>query len=339
MDLDVLNMFIIAGGTLAIPILAFVASFLLWPAALIKVYHWYWRRRLGMQVDYVEYEGYRFSFSHRGNPGARPSVLMLHGFSAHKDMWLGVVKFLPRNVHLVCVDMPGHEGTTRTGAEDYSIEGQVNRIHQFVKSTGLKKKPFHLIGTSMGGNVAGVYAARHPTDLCGVTLICPAGLQYPTESKFVQRLRELEKSQDSDGIPLIPSTPEEMEEMLRLCSFVRFKIPKQILQGLVDVRIPNNDFYRECFMELVGEKSRHSLHENMHLISTPLQVIWGKNDQVLDVSGASVLAEAVSGSQVHLLDNCGHSVVMERPRKSAQLILDFIIAQQNAGINSNKKRS
>ncbi|KAK7119055.1 hypothetical protein R3I94_021036 [Phoxinus phoxinus] len=339
MDLDVLNMFIIAGGTLAIPILAFVASFLLWPAALIKVYHWYWRRRLGMQVDYAEYEGYRFCFSHRGNPGARPSVLMLHGFSAHKDMWLGVVKFLPRNVHLVCVDMPGHEGTTRTGPEDYSIEGQVNRIHQFVKSTGLRKKPFHLIGTSMGGNVAGVYAARHPTDLCGVTLICPAGLQYPTESKFVQRLRELESSQDSDGIPLIPSTPEEMEEMLRLCSFVRFKIPKQILQGLVDVRIPNNDFYRECFMELVGEKSRHSLHENMHLISTPLQVIWGRNDQVLDVSGASVLAEAVSGSQVHLLDNCGHSVVMERPRKSAQLILDFIIAQQNAGINSNKKRS
>lgn len=339
MDLDVVNMFIIAGGTLAIPILAFVASFLLWPAALIKVYHWYWRRRLGMRVDYAEYEGYRFCFSHRGNPGSRASVLMLHGFSAHKDMWLGVVKFLPKNVHLVCVDMPGHEGTTRTCAEDYSIEGQVKRIHQFVKSIGLNKKPFHLIGTSMGGNVAGVYAARHPSDLCGVTLICPAGLQYPTESKFVQRLRELEKTQNRDEIPLIPSTPEEMEEMLKLCSYVRFKIPKQILQGLVDVRIPNNDFYRECFMELVGEKSRHSLHENMNLISTPLQVIWGKNDQVLDVSGTSVLSKAIPGSQVHLLDNCGHSVVMERPRKSAQLIMDFIIAQQNAGINSTKKLS
>lgn len=113
----------------------------------------------------------------------------------------------------------------------------------------------------MGGNIAGVYAARHPSDLCGVTLICPAGercvrqemfpndrktkinficgsliwqmwffsgLQYPTESKFVQRLRELEKTQDADGIPLIPSTPEEMEQMLKLCSYVRFKIPKQV---------------------------------------------------------------------------------------------------------------
>lgn len=39
-DLDVVNLFVIAGATLAVPILAFVASFLLWPSALIKVYHW-----------------------------------------------------------------------------------------------------------------------------------------------------------------------------------------------------------------------------------------------------------------------------------------------------------
>uniref|UniRef100_A0AAY4BYH6 acylglycerol lipase n=1 Tax=Denticeps clupeoides TaxID=299321 RepID=A0AAY4BYH6_9TELE len=317
MDLDVVNMFVIAGGTLAIPILAFVASFLLWPAALIKVYYWYWRRRLGI----------------------KPSFLMLHGFSAHKDMWLSVVKFLPKNVHVVCVDMPGHEGTSRTGAADYAIEGQVKRIRQFVESIHLDKKPFHLVGTSMGGNVAGVYAARYPRDLCSVTLVCPAGLNNPTHSKFVKLLQGLEKSKDSHSIPLIPSTPEEMEEMLKLCSFVRFKIPQQILRGLVDVRIPHNDFYREVFLEIVGENSRHSLHDNMHLISAPLQVIWGKQDQVLDVSGASLVAAAVPGCQVDLLDNCGHSVVMERPRKTAQLMMDFITAQQNAGSASNKKLS
>lgn len=83
---------------------------------------------------------------------------------------------------------------------------------------------------------------------------------------------------------------------------------KQILLGLVKVRVPHNSFYREgqfhrllfgvcacikltcgysfssrfvsVFMELVEEKSRHCLHNNMHLISTPLQVIWGKQDQV-----------------------------------------------------------
>lgn len=45
-----------------------------------------------------------------------------------------ILQYLPRNQHLVCVDMPGHEGTSRTGAEDYSIEGQVARIHQVCMS-------------------------------------------------------------------------------------------------------------------------------------------------------------------------------------------------------------
>lgn len=52
----------------------------------------YWRRTLGMQVRYVHHEDYQFCYSFRGRPGHKPSILMLHGFSAHKDMWLSVVK-------------------------------------------------------------------------------------------------------------------------------------------------------------------------------------------------------------------------------------------------------
>lgn len=45
-----------------------------------------------MQVRYANYDDYQFCYSYRGRPGYRPSVLMLHGFSAHKDMWLAIVK-------------------------------------------------------------------------------------------------------------------------------------------------------------------------------------------------------------------------------------------------------
>ncbi|XP_063283632.1 monoacylglycerol lipase ABHD6 [Pelobates fuscus] len=320
MDLDIVNMFLIAGGTLLIPILAFTASFLVWPAALINIYYWYWRRTLGMQVKYANYGNYTFCYITRGRPGPKPSLLMLHGFSAHKDMWLSVVKFLPKHLHLVCVDMPGHEGTTRSALDDYTANEQVKRIHQFVESINLNKKPFHLVGTSMGGNVAGVYAAQYPADICYLSLICPAGLQYPNDSKFLKQLKE---SGDPQKISLIPSTAEEMGEMLKLCSYVRFKIPRQVLQGLVDVRIPHNEFYRKLFLDIVRENSRYSLHEHMAKIKAPTQIIWGKQDQVLDVSGADVLSSSIPGSQVEILENCGHSVVMERPRKTAKLIVDF----------------
>ncbi|KAK7820555.1 hypothetical protein U0070_006324 [Myodes glareolus] len=307
----------------------------------------YWRRTLGMQVRYVHHGDYQFCYSFRGRPGHKPSILMLHGFSAHKDMWLSVVKFLPKNLHLVCVDMPGHEGTTRSSLDDLSIDGQVKRVHQFVECLKLNKKPFHLIGTSMGGHVAGVYAAHYPSDVCSLSLVCPAGLQYSTDNKFVQRLKELQDSAAIHKIPLIPSTPEEMSEMLQLCSYVRFKVPQQILQGLVDVRIPHNGFYRKLFLEIVSEKSRYSLHQNMDKIKVPTQIIWGKQDQdkekgfgredlqVLDVSGADILAKSIANCQVELLENCGHSVVMERPRKTAKLIVDFLASVH--GTDNNKK--
>ncbi|KAM3617593.1 uncharacterized protein V6R79_008585 [Siganus canaliculatus] len=285
-DLDVVNLFFIAGGTLAIPILAFVASVLLWPSALIKVYYWYWRRTLGLQ-------------------------------------------YLPKHLHIVCVDMPGHEGTTRTNTEDYSIQGQVRRIHQFVETIRLNRKPFHLVGTSMGGNVAGVYAAFYASEICSMTLICPDGIRHPCETKFDNHLQDLEHSNYTLNIPLIPTTTEEMEDMFRLCSHVRFKIPQQILQGLVDVRQPHNTFYQEVFMEILGEESRYALQDHLHLITAPLQVIWGKQDQVVDVSGAQVIAEVLPGCRVDVLENCGHSVVMERPCRTAKLILEFIILQQD----------
>lgn len=336
MDLDMMNMFLVAGGTLAVPILAFIASFYLWPSVLIRIYHWYWRRALGMQVRLSNHGSYQFCYSYRGKPGPKPSVLMLHGFSGNKDMWLGVVKFLPKNMHLVCVDMPGHEGTTRSCLDDYSIDGQVKRIRQFVESIRMNRKPFHLVGTSMGGHIAGVYAAEYPADVCSLTLLCPAGLKYPNESKFIKQLRELKEDENVHRVPLIPSTPEEMEDMLKLCSYVRFKIPQQILQGLVDVRIPHNDFYRKLFLELVGEKSRHVLQERMSKITAPTQIIWGNQDQVLDVSGAQLLVDAVPCTQLHILENCGHSVVMERPRKTAKLITDFLASLHNP--DNNKKQ-
>lgn len=58
--------------------------------------------------------------------------------------------------------------------------------------------------------------------------LCPPGLVYPTESAFISRLREMEKTQQEDSIPLIPSTPQELEDMLRLCCYTPLKLPRQV---------------------------------------------------------------------------------------------------------------
>ncbi|CAL8336033.1 unnamed protein product [Lota lota] len=330
MNVSVVSMIALAGSILAVPVLVVTATYFLWPAALIKTYNWCNRWRRGLKVRCVFWGDYRFCYSQRGVPGPSPSLLLLHGFSANKDMWLPIMKFLPERQHVVSVDMPGHEGSSRTGPEDYSIQGQVNRIHQFVQAVGLDRQPFHLVGSSMGGNVAGVYAAQHPDHLAALTLICPAGTDHPQDSGFVRLLKEMKERGEvkPEEVPLIPYTSQQMEDMLRLCCHSNVTLPRQILKGLLASRLPNNDFYSQVLLEITSEQSVRSLQDSLHLITAPLQVIWGKDDQVIDMSGASVLQEAHPACQVALLERCGHAVMLDRPRKAAQLLTDFLSAQE-----------
>jgi len=46
---------------------------------------------------------------------------------------------------------------------------------QLMVALKLTDSPVHLIGTSMGGGIAGVYASRYPDNVTLLTLICPTG--------------------------------------------------------------------------------------------------------------------------------------------------------------------
>uniref|UniRef100_A0A8D2LHG3 acylglycerol lipase n=1 Tax=Varanus komodoensis TaxID=61221 RepID=A0A8D2LHG3_VARKO len=256
-----------------------------------------------VKVKYAEREGYSFCYLSRGEPGTQPSVLMLHGFSFNKDMWLNTIKHFPRGIHLVCLDMPGHGETTRLLAETYTAADQAKMIHQFVERTGLSRKPFHLVGISTGGMVAGVYAALYPSDVCALSLLCPPGLLYPPENEFIKYLRKLRDSANSHENPFV---------LLSLCS------GKMMTETTLTF-----SFIGKGFLDLSSMTSRYSLRDNMNKIRAPIQVIWGKDDKVMDPSGAALLAKAIPSTQVQLLDKCGHFITLDRPKKSAKLLLEF----------------
>lgn len=45
----------------------------------------------------------------------------------------------------------------------------------------------------------------------------------------MNHLRNMEQSQQEEQIPLIPSTIQELEEMLALCCYNRPSLPRQVL--------------------------------------------------------------------------------------------------------------
>ena len=53
--------------------------------------------------------------------------------------------------------------------------------------------------------------------------------------------------------------------------------------------------------------------------------------QILDVSAADIIREKVKDCQIQILDRCGHAITLERPFKSAKLILQFIQSLPQSG--------
>ena len=58
-------------------------------------------------------------------------------------------------------------------------------------------------------------------------------------------------------------------------------------------------------------------------VDVPTLVVWGDNDQVIPVSQASVLAEALDGETL-ILAGASHPCYLDRPDEFHRALLDFI---------------
>ena len=85
------------------------------------------------------------------------------GSGADKDNWDRFAKRLTGSYRVIAPDVPGFGDSSKIPGAKYDMQTQVMRVHEFVRAIGLKK--FHIAGNSMGGLIAGMYAASYPEDV------------------------------------------------------------------------------------------------------------------------------------------------------------------------------
>ena len=101
-------------------------------------------------------------------------VVLLHGYQDQKDTWIEVASQLTDRFRVLIPDLHGFgENHTATNG-DYRPAAQAGRVHDFLLALGVG--PVHLGGVSMGGEIAGAYAAVYPgeTHDAGVLQLPPA---------------------------------------------------------------------------------------------------------------------------------------------------------------------
>jgi len=110
--------------------------------------------------------GRSYMLSYFDRPGSGPTILYIHGLGCSKADFMEMTSVPElQSFRLVCADNPGCGDSSYDENQPLSIDGVVDLFENFVAHLGLNR--FLLVGGSMGGLVALLYAERNPNKIAG----------------------------------------------------------------------------------------------------------------------------------------------------------------------------
>ena len=295
-------------------LLGLVAAYFLFPDVAFRLLLQVERRVAGLRENSIDLRGLHIEYLEGGQGDA---LVLLHGFGGNKDNWTRIGKHLTPHFRVIAPDLPGFGESTRDPEADYTIAAQTERVNVFVRALGLKS--FHLGGSSMGGHIAGTYAARYPKDLMSLWLIAPGGVSSAEPSELFRRLKAGEPN------PLAARDAEGYDRLLDFVFVKRPFIPGAIKRHLVQEAIENRPVKLRIFKQIRKEgKETLPLESLLDGLPVPTLIIWGDQDRVLHVSGARILESVMPMAKAVVMEDVGHAPMIEKPKETAAFYIRYL---------------
>jgi len=251
--------------------------------------------------------------------GNGPTIVLLHGFAANKETWLDMAKSLSDHFHVVAPDLPGWGESSRNGNGDYGITAQAARLEHFAQALNLKG--FLLVGHSMGGAIAGVYASEHPERVGGLVLMSSLGLTFK-DNDFV---RDVKAGKD----PFIFNDRADLESLLARIFLKAPSIPGRIEDALLDRNQQDRSFIERTFNQLKEPAQAYALDPIIGKLGMPVLGVWCRDDRIIDISALDTLRAGLKSSPAigaTVMNGCGHMPMIEKPDETAQILKGFALA-------------
>lgn len=264
-----------------------------------------------------------------GVSGAGAPVILIHGTPSFSHIWRNVAPSLAAAglcVHLFDLLGFGHSERPRDPAVDTSVGAQVPLLGALMDHWGLKHA--HIVAHDIGGAVAQRFAIFHPERVRTLTLIDTVSFDSWPSARTRQQLR--------DGLDTLIKAPDAQH--------------RAQFGGWLETTVHNVDRFRagplEIYLDMIsGPVGQASLfqHQVAHydprytqeiaarlpeLAARPVQLIWGAHDQWQVVDWAYRLQAAIPRCALHVLPDCGHFAMEDRPEDVADLLSGFIASHE-----------
>jgi pimeloyl-ACP methyl ester carboxylesterase len=247
------------------------------------------------------------------NLGAdKPSILMLHGYSAEKTVWLRFARHFTDDFNIVIPDMAGHGHTGFDLDWDYTGPAQATRLVALLDRLQIQK--VHVIGNSMGGFIAAHFARLYPERTSTATLVDPAGVTSPELSVMGEMLEKGEN-------PFQVNSREDFEVFYDMTMAKPPFVPDFVKVGVAERYQARQDELKTIFEDFHG---KDLLDEYLSTINKPVLIMWGAKDQLIHVSSAKIWNDGLPNSELKIWPEIGHMPMVEIPQESADVYREFL---------------
>jgi pyruvate dehydrogenase E2 component (dihydrolipoamide acetyltransferase) len=260
------------------------------------------------EPETIEVGGRRVRYLALG-AGEGPPIVFIHGFGGDLNNWQFNQEALAESHATYSLDLPGHGGSGKSLAAGADVPALARAVIDFLDAKDIAKA--HLVGHSLGGAVALALALDQAPRVASATLICSAGLGPEINQAYLEGyMQDKRRKQLQPVLEMLVADPTLVSrEMIE--DVLKFKRLDGVEEALA--RIAGESF--------TGGRQALELRPRLADLSVPVQVIWGRQDQILPVSHTQGLPATLP---VHVLEGAGHMAHLEKAAEVNGQIRRFI---------------
>jgi pimeloyl-ACP methyl ester carboxylesterase len=236
--------------------------------------------------------------------GAGKPVVFIHGASGSTFSWYFQKEYLKKSMEVILLDLPGHGRSPGDGCDRLDECGEA--VHEALKKAGLEK--CHMVGHSMGGAIAMLFALTYPGLLEGLVLVS-TGVRLRVVPEILEGILK-----DKEG------TVRRITEF----AFSRTAPPSLVEAGFKEMmkcrqEVIYKDFYSCEQVDLMDRVKR---------VKLPTLILCGEDDLLTPPKYSEYLHAEIAGSKLVRIPDAGHILMLEKPDAVNRAIEEFVIGKQ-----------
>jgi len=269
------------------------------------------------QGKFIDLDGH---LTHYIEKGEGEPVILLHGFFYYSYLWVENIDYLAERFKVYALDFWGFGYSTREPM-DYGYQLFADQVLKFMDALGIERAS--LVGQSMGGGTAILFATQHRERVSKLVLVDPGGMPQPapTVTKFftLPKIGEFLLGLKTDAIRknVLKGTFFYDKDVVTDSYYQNVIRPAKIA-GTTEASL---SMLRKNFFYTLGDEIRE-----LAQLDIPILIVFGREDKAIPAQRGEEMHDICTGSCLEIIENASHVPNYEQAGTFNRMAMDFLTA-------------